>query len=91
MNILDDFIENYKIYNKNAIINLIKRIPKLHNTKTGDIDIFIEEPIEGKELKDVIQFCIDNPQPKEKISEAIDLMVPGWERAKMMDIDDELI
>ncbi len=89
MNLLDDFIENSKEYNSTALAKSIESfVDRGLNYKNDSFSVVISGFDPSKSIKDVLQFCIENPQPKEKLEKAIDLMISGWERAMFMDLSD---
>jgi hypothetical protein len=84
---LDDFLANPKVYNATAIAKFLRAAVSRSKYFIGDeISVTISVTDDSKSIKDVLAWCAENPQPVDKLSKAIDLMVSGWERAKMVEL-----
>jgi hypothetical protein len=87
---LDDFLENHEKYNANSTAQFIFNVVERNSYLIGkEIKVNISGFDPSKRIKNVLIWCAENPQTKEKLSKAVDIMVSGWERAKFMDLMDE--
>ena len=87
---LDDFLANAETYNAAAVAKFIDAVVRRSAYLTGgEIAVTVSGIDKSKSLKTVLKWCAENPQPADKLSKAIDVMVSGWEQAKFMDLLDE--
>lgn len=87
---LDDFLARPEAYNAAAIAKCIHTMVRNSAGFTGgEIAVTISGVDSSKSIRDVLNWCSENPQPAEKLSKAIDVMVSGWERAKFMELLDD--
>lgn len=87
---LDDFLAHAEVYNAAAVAKCVESMVQRSAYLTGGkIAVTVSGIDSSKAIKDVLKWCTENPQPADKLSKAVDVMVSGWERAKFMDLLDE--
>lgn len=87
---LDDFLAHAEAYNAAAVAKCIAAmVQRSAHLTGGEIAVTVSGIDSSKSIKDVLKWCAENPQPADKLSKAVDVMVSGWERAKFMDLLDE--
>ena len=84
---LDDFLLNPDQYNATSVANTIDN---LINRSSNSVQKILSVAIVGfdpeRSLGKVLEWCVENNPPKEKLERAIELMASGWIRAKMMEL-----
>ena len=84
---LDAFLNDHESYNAASVAGFVARAVERSSRLTGGkIVVTLSGFDPSKSLRDVLDWCAENPQPAEKLYLAVDLMVSGWERAKMMEL-----
>lgn len=84
---IDDFLAHAEVYNATALSQYISSmVRRSANLTGGEIAVSVSGIDTTKSIKEVLKWCVENPQSAEKLSKAVDLMIPGWERAKFMEL-----
>lgn len=84
MNLLDHFIHNSAAYNRAATAEFIENTIKRNEWATGPLEFVVHNVDKSYSIKEVLVWCVENPQPIEKLEEAAELMINGWCRAQIM-------
>lgn len=84
---LDDFLKNPVAYNAKSLVDAIDALLSRSAYLTGGkINVTIADIDHSKSLKDVLKWCAENDEAIVKMNQAVDLMVSGWERGKLMEL-----
>ena len=88
-NPFQDFLKDPTPYNINAMVKAARYIIA-KAAKNGEVEVVVAKSIDQtKNLKDVMQYVKDNRQTPEDLEKAIELMVSGFERMVLMQIQDD--